>query len=884
MSVCCPHCEHRFALKAKPGVYQPKCPDCGNTFALVIPREPGGRILVDKSIEHLKRRQAKHKAQHATQPTSPEALTVASNPADMPTAAAPDDLRTVASSPAEMPTMAAPGSAAYDSEPDAAAAGAGKPMGRLDGYELLRELGRGGMGCVYLARQVALDRHVAVKTIAPQLARSPAFLARFVREAFAVAQLSHHNVVQIHDVGHDDDQHYFSMEYVHGRSLADVIKAHGKLDPNQAATYILHAARGLAFAHDHQMVHRDVKPANLLVNDQGLVKVVDLGLVKTAGGESDTAAQLGGGTDEVDAANPSTTRVAATLGTPAFMPPEQAKDAASVDARADVYALGATLYYLVTGRPPFEARSAQDVLKLHATSAIKPPEQLTQRVPAELSAVTMKMLAKRPADRYATMAQVVSALEGYLGIGSGAFTPRPEHATAIEDAVDQFNNAPAVKARRGVYLAFHLTALLLTLAGIALGNYALTGTTVWLWACTNVSYLALSNLLSRSTLGRRLRQYLHTLRLSQWLMLGGGLLTLTAMVFALGLVMYYLATVALALGLAAGFYFLVDRWVAGQRAPVLGRVRQMLRDMRLRGLDEKALRRFVCAYSGRRWEPLYEALFGYEAKREARTHWGFDTEGNPRPRHAGWRDALVDWLTRHQEEREEARRRQQLQRAEMQRLRAEGVSDMEAMAKSRQLSRDWFDDVARYHATRECSALAQVYLAQPVTNEQAPASTADEPIPDSWKLRRTPLSTTLAYWFFAGRARALAGAALLVVWALWATKREKLPSLPEAGGYLQHVRSYLMAKREPLRYSPIPDAVFDVMCSQPALLAGLILVWSGLYQGIRMSVFLLPIVVILLRAPFLGDTMWGPMTHQEWAILGAMLLTPPAIFFGKSEY
>ncbi|MEM9414177.1 MAG: serine/threonine-protein kinase [Planctomycetota bacterium] len=880
MSVRCPHCEHKFALKAVPGVYEPKCPDCGVAFALLITREGGGRVVVGKSIEDLKRHRAK---QQATQVSAADAPTVASDAADRPTVASEAVGRTVVSSPAERPTMAAPGSAPYDMGPIADGGGAGKPLARLDGYELLRELGKGGMGCVYLARQVALDRHVAVKTIAPRLSRSPAFLARFLREAFAVAQLSHHNVVQIHDVGHDDGQHYFSMEYVHGRSLAEVVKQHGQLDPIQAATHILHAARGLAFAHDHHMVHRDVKPANLLVNDQGLVKVVDLGLVKTADGDSDTAAELEGG-GATDGGQPSATRVAATLGTPAFMPPEQAKDAASVDIRADIYALGATFYYLVTGRPPLEARTAQDVLKLHATTTIKPPEQLAKRLPAELSAVMLRMLAKRPADRYASMGEVVSALEGYLGIGSGAFTPRPEHARVLEDAVDQFNNAPAVKVRRGLCMAFHGVALLLTLAGIITGNYALTGTTVWLWGCTTLSYITLANVLTRSTLARRVRQYLYALAWTQWLMLGGGLITVTAMLIVLGLVLYYLVTIVVGVGLAAGFYFAIDLWVSRQRGPVVGKVREMLRDMRLRGLDEKALRRFVCAYAGRRWEPIYESLFGYEAKREARTHWGFDAEGRARPRHAGWRDGLIDWLKSHQVKREAEARRHQLQRAEMQRLRAEGVSDMEAMAKSRQASRDWFDDVARYHATRERSALAQVYLNQPVQVEDAPASAADEPIPDSWKLRRTPLSTTLAYWFFAGRARALAGATLLVVWALWATKREKLPTLPEDGGYLQHIRSYLMADRDPLRYPPIPEAVLDVLCCQPALLAGLILVWSGLYQGIRMTVFMLPIVVMLLRAPFLSDTMWGPMTEQEWVLLIALVLTPPAIFFGKSDY
>lgn len=882
MSVRCPHCEHKFALKAEPGVYQPKCPDCGEAFALAIPREAGARIVVGKSVDHLKRRLARQHERAALASVA-DAPTVASS-ADMPTVAStPGDMPTVASSPADRPTIGSPAPRHAAVTAPAMPQPGDAPMGRLDGYELLRELGKGGMGCVYLARQVALDRHVAVKTIAPQLARSPAFLARFVREAFAVAQLSHHNVVQIHDVGHDEDQHYFSMEYVHGRSLADVVKDHGKLDPAQAATHILHAARGLAYAHEHHMVHRDVKPANLLVNDQGLVKVVDLGLVKTAEGGEETAAQLAEAGASGDG-SPMTTKAAATMGTPAFMPLEQAKDAASVDARADIYALGATFYYLITGRPPFEARSAEDVIKLHATHRIKPPEQLAKRVSAGLSAVVMKMLAKKPADRFQSMSGVVTALEQFLGIGSGPFTPRPEHASALEEAVEQFNGASAGRVRRGLYTAFHLMSLLLTLAGVFLGNYALTGTVVWLWVCTTVFYLALSNVRSRSTLGQRLRQYLHTLGWGQWVMFGVGLVTVTAMVVVLGLWLNYLVVLVVGAGLAAGFCFGIDLWVARQHKPVLEAVRKMLREMRLRGLEEKSLRRFVCAYSGLKWEPLYEALFGYEAKRETRAHWGFDEEGNPRPRHASWRDGVIDWLEGREREREEERRRHQLQRAEMQRLRAEGVSDMEALAKSRQQARDWFDDAARYRNTRQVSALAQIYLNQPVVVEQEQASTYDEPIPDSWKLRPTPMSTRLSYWLFAGRARALAGALLLLVWAWWATRREKLPTLPGDNSYLGHIRSYLQDAREPLLVPPIPDAVFDVLCSQPALLAGLILVWSGLYQGVRLTFFLIPIVVMLLRAPFLGEMMWGPMTQQEWVILTALALTPPAFFFGKSEF
>jgi len=604
MSIRCPHCEHKFALKAAAGVYQPKCPDCGETFALAIPREAGGKAIAAKTVEQLKRYQAKHSDKTAHPPAAPNAN--AASAADMPTvASSPADQPTVASAPVDMPTVATPPASAgapYD-QPTVGAGPApaasetdGEPLARLDGYELLRELGRGGMGCVYLARQLSLDRHVAVKTIAPQLARSPAFLARFVREAFAVAQLSHHNVVQIHDVGHEDDQHYFSMEFVQGRSLSDIVKANGPLPPQQAVTYTLHAARGLAFAHEHQMVHRDVKPANLLLNDQGLVKVADLGLVKTADAEGTTKAELEqakamAGEAGDSAAGTHVTKGGAAMGTPAFMAPEQAKDAAAVDARADIYALGATLYYLLTGKPPLPARSADELLKLHATVGIKPPAARVPAVPEKLSAVVMKMLAKRPGDRFATMAEVVAQLEALMGVSAKAFTPAQQHADQLEHAVERYNQSAPAKVRRGGYIAFHIVALLLTAAGIILGNYILTGTTVWAWACTTAGYLLLSGMVNRGDLSRSVRQYLYQIGWVQWVMLAGGIASFTVMAVVLGLILYFLAATAVGLGLAAGYAFIVDRWVAKDRAPAVAQVRKVLRDMRLRGQDEKHIRR-----------------------------------------------------------------------------------------------------------------------------------------------------------------------------------------------------------------------------------------------------------------------------------------------------
>ena len=356
-----------------PGVFQPACPGCKQTFVLVIPKERGQGVIVAKSLEKLRAKAGKTVAGQvvALPGDAPPATgarpgagalagvaapsggdTGAQAPSagagEMPTLAGDAaEAATLAGDPSEAPTMAggatpgfsAPAHAATRSADDDAS---DQPLGTLDGYELIQELGRGGMGCVYLARQVSLDRRVAVKTIHPNVADDPVFLARFVREAFAVAQLSHHNVVQIHDVGQDQATHFFSMELVPGRSLADVVKQNGPLDPRAAATYILHAARGLAFAHEHRMVHRDVKPANLLLSDTGLVKVADLGLVKTdkaldaaaarsgalsgamSGSGSMHGASAGSAASRSDAASMASTRAKTMLGTPAYMAPEQA--------------------------------------------------------------------------------------------------------------------------------------------------------------------------------------------------------------------------------------------------------------------------------------------------------------------------------------------------------------------------------------------------------------------------------------------------------------------------------------------------------------------------------------------------------------------------------
>jgi hypothetical protein len=302
---------------AKPGHYKPRCTSCNEKFLLDIPADESIAPTV-KGLPHVGERvpssieailgiepEPPRKVKRAAPIEQRVAASVGGSGAETiaPTALSSNTLTSSDSSMmATVAPEASPGDSAAATVPPMGITAPpsdipDKPLshhnrqapcendltGTLGGYQLMQKLGEGGMGAVYLARQLSLDRNVALKILSPQLASDPQFVARFTREAFAAAQLSHHNVVQIHDIGQDKNCNYFSMEFVEGQNLSGATKQHGKIEPEAAVGYVLQAARGLKFAHDHGMIHRDIKPDNLLLNNQGVVKVADLGLVRTPG-------------------------------------------------------------------------------------------------------------------------------------------------------------------------------------------------------------------------------------------------------------------------------------------------------------------------------------------------------------------------------------------------------------------------------------------------------------------------------------------------------------------------------------------------------------------------------------------------------------------------
>lgn len=376
-----------------------------------------------------------------------------------------------------------------------AAKGSAPLPDRLGGYKIVRELGAGGMGSVYLAKQLSLDRSCALKTIQAQWASNPRVIARFIREAYAAAQLTHHNVVQIYDLGQDRGTNFFSMELVGGGSLDEQIKAKGKLPPKLAATLILQAARGLKFAHDHGMVHRDIKPANLMMTTDGLLKIADLGLVKTPSPDDESLTRNGEEIEKdtqsmmLESARSHVTQVGSSMGTPAYMSPEQAEDAANVDKRADIYSLGCTFYALLTGKPPYEGKTMVEVITKHRVEKLVRPERVIQGLDPKLGDIIETMTAKAPADRYQDLADVINDLEIFLELREGNFVVRSdgdkapvknaetekekvaevvlpiELAQPIDVAAKRYQESPLLLARRFAPLAWYgLTGVLAAIA------------------------------------------------------------------------------------------------------------------------------------------------------------------------------------------------------------------------------------------------------------------------------------------------------------------------------------------------------------------------------------------------------------------------------------
>jgi serine/threonine-protein kinase len=307
-------------------------------------------------------------------------------------------------------------------------------------YRIERALGHGGMASVYLAHDEELDRAVAVKLLAENLTGDEDFRRRFVREARLAAKLSHANVVQIYDAGEDGERPFIVMEYVEGETLADTLARRRQLPAHETVDFALQVCGGLEHAHAHGLVHRDIKPGNLLVRPDGLVKIADFGIARAA--EMTRLTQAG-----------------TVLGTAAYLSPEQAAGE-EVTPAADLYALGAVLYELLTGRTPYEVESLPQLAVQQREGAITPVRELEPGVPQALEDAVMSCLARNPDYRPVSAAELARAL--------AAASPEPPTEPLPTTTVPaETAPVPATRARRGWLWVAVAALVVLTAVAVA---------------------------------------------------------------------------------------------------------------------------------------------------------------------------------------------------------------------------------------------------------------------------------------------------------------------------------------------------------------------------------------------------------------------------------
>lgn len=315
---------------------------------------------------------------------------------------------------------------------------------RIGNYEILEELGRGGMGVVYRAYQVSLNRIVALKVLSEQLGQDKVFIQRFEREAKAAAKLNHPNVVTIHDIGRDGETCFIAMECVEGKTVADMVRERGQLELPAALKIVQQTLKALAAAHDLNIVHRDIKAQNIMVDEAECVKVADFGLAKTIEDSADL------------------TQTGALLGTPAYMAPEQCKGEI-VDARADLYAVGVLLYEMLAGRTPFSGKNMAEIVYKTVNEPVPPIAQFNSAVPETVARIIKRALAKHPADRYASAQEMALEVQDAMAIFSH------EHPTVSKPPDHALDSMGSIVRSARNLLARHWKAAAI-LCGVALAG------------------------------------------------------------------------------------------------------------------------------------------------------------------------------------------------------------------------------------------------------------------------------------------------------------------------------------------------------------------------------------------------------------------------------
>ncbi|MCH7808053.1 MAG: serine/threonine protein kinase [Planctomycetes bacterium] len=269
-----------------------------------------------------------------------------------------------------------------------------RPAQQIPGFQILGKLGQGAMATVFKAKQISLDRMVAIKVLPKRLSENSEFVDRFYREGRAAAKLNHANIVQAFDVGESGGRHYFVMEYIDGKTVYELLDQDQPVEEAEALRIMVQCALALVHAHAQGLIHRDVKPKNIMITGAGDVKLADMGLAREIDDYATAAAEAG-----------------RAYGTPYYISPEQIRGEIHIDGRADIYALGATFYHMVTGRVPFDGTTPSAVMHKHLKEPLVPPDHINPSLSAGVGEIIEVMLAKDPEDRYPGAVELIHDLE-----------------------------------------------------------------------------------------------------------------------------------------------------------------------------------------------------------------------------------------------------------------------------------------------------------------------------------------------------------------------------------------------------------------------------------------------------------------------------------------
>lgn len=899
VKVQCPYCQNEKLIRdVRPGSFKVPCTNCRATLRLIITQSGEDWLAEVQPI-------APPPNAETNAPAASRALSVEASPggaAPLPggEVAPADDRRSGPDT-------------GIDGGPDAGEDDWPRGRRSLGGCLRIGRIGGGGLGAVYRARQLATGRDVAVKVMSKRWAHDGKALQQFVREGYAAAQLLNDNIVRIDDIGADRGAYFFRMDLVDGGSLESLRRGRRLVPATEAVGYILQAARGLKAAHDQGMVHRDVRPGHLMLGVDGVVKVVDLGLVKAPGSEDLDRAK-----DEPLSA--SSRLPNSTMCDPMYMAPELAKDPARVDARADIYALGCTLFALVAGRPPFEGKALHEVLARHASEPLVPPEQIARDVPADLSAIILKMTAKEPGGRYQNCAELILALEEFQArhLPGGQFRPSAEEIERLEDAASRFADAPAARLRAPIVLGALALGLLMVALTLVTGRFLASLGFLALIVMTVIAKEVVAGITVESPLLDRARALLLGGRARDWATIAAGVLGGLALVWFLGLMGLVIGFAIVAAGLAAGYYYGIARPLVLQRDEVLADLEDLIKALRLRGVAEEEIRALVRDHSGPRWEELFEALFGYDAKIIARARGRVLEGGRRRPKFAAWRDPIIAWADRVRLGRQAERDRQALNAIEMKALLLQGEDDLykvrkaanrssRAMVLLAERARQASLEKARGEGTGSFSMVREL---EKISYDKAKGimripEEAHEEEDESFVRIRDMLDLLLG-----PSIRFIVGSFLLAAGAAWlhqndlipgreqigAAATEALPTTAEelaaearerAARVAEGVRADFGSKLDrakeardvPLRAPFLPGWLAGWLGGLNVGFAGLLLIASSFATGWKMSLFAVPAALLVLLGPRLGvPDLFGNGLRLESMAIGAAVFVAGLIF------